>query len=143
MLRMDIGDIPLFAMLRSRLGYLSERQRVIGENVANSDTPGYSPRDLKAFPVQAHVQAASVAGPAGMSVTQPGHILPPGARRGLSASAKPIKTADSEMTIDRNGVVLEEEMMKLTQARMDYDAAVGFYQKSMDILKMAIRKPGA
>ena len=47
------------------------------------------------------------------------------------------------MTIDRNGVVLEEEMMKLTQARMDYDAAVGFYQKSMDILKMAIRKPGA
>jgi flagellar basal-body rod protein FlgB len=55
---------------------------------------------------------------------------------------KPTKTADSEMTIDKNGVVLEEEMMKLTEARMDYDAAVGFYQKSLDILKLATRKPG-
>ena len=39
---MDLGDIPLFAMLKSRLGYLSDRQRVIAENVANADTPGYA-----------------------------------------------------------------------------------------------------
>jgi flagellar basal-body rod protein FlgB len=45
--------------------------------------------------------------------------------------------------MDGNSVVLEEEMMKLTDARVDYDAAVGFYQKSLDILKLAMRKPGA
>ena len=47
---MDIGDIPLFSMLRSRLGYLSERQKLIAQNVANSETPGYAPRDLKPWP---------------------------------------------------------------------------------------------
>ena len=45
--------------------------------------------------------------------------------------------------MDGNSVVLEEEMMKLTDARMDYDAAVSFYQKSLDILKLATRRPGA
>ena len=143
---MDIGEIPLFAMLRSRLGYLSERQRVISENVANADTPGYGPRDLKPFSFQAHVKAAS--GPSapsaaeGMAVTQPGHIQAGGGKRGLTNAVKPTKAQDSEMTLDRNSVVLEEEMMKLTQARMDYDAAVGFYQKSLDMLKLATRRPG-
>ena len=36
---MDIGDIPIFAMLRSRLGYLSERQRVIAENTLYKPGP--------------------------------------------------------------------------------------------------------
>ena len=145
---MDIADIPIFAMLRSRMGYLSERQRVIAENVANADTPGYAPHDLKPFSFQAQVQAASssssAVAPAGtMAVTQPGHMQPPGARKGLAAGVKPVKTQDSETTLDGNGVVLEEEMMKMTQARMDYDAAVSFYQKSLDMLKLATRRPGA
>lgn len=135
---MDLADIPIFSMLRARMGYLSEKQRVISENVANASTPGYAPHDLKPFNFQAQVQAA--AGPGSMAVTQPGHMLPPGAKRGLNV--KPVKTKDSETTMDGNSVVLEEEMMKLTDARMDYDAAVGFYQKSLDILKLATRKPG-
>jgi flagellar basal-body rod protein FlgB len=38
--------------------------------------------------------------------------------------------------------VLEDQMMKMNEARMDYDAAVGFYQKSLNLIQMAIRKPG-
>lgn len=142
---MEPGDIPLLAMLKSRLGYLSNRQRVIAENVANANTPGYKARDLKAFNFQAHVQAASdstpvAATPAGvMAVTQPGHMQP----KGGPMATKPVKALDSEITLDGNGVVLEDEMIKLTQARMDYDAAIGFYQKSLSMLKMAVRKPGS
>ena len=33
-------------------------------------------------------------------------------------------------------------MMKMTEARLDYDAAIGFYQKSMNLLRMAARPPG-
>ena len=139
---MDIGDIPIFAMLRARMGYLTDRQRVIAENVANSDTPGFKPHDLKPFDFQAQVLAATQASASNMSATNPAHMLPTQARKGLS-SQKPIKVTDSETTLDGNSVVLEEEMMKLTQARMDYDTAVGFYQKSLDILKLAIRRPGA
>jgi flagellar basal-body rod protein FlgB len=50
--------------------------------------------------------------------------------------------SDSEVTLDGNGVVLEEQMIKMTEARVDYDAAIGFYQKSMGLLRMAARPPG-
>ncbi|HEX5262996.1 MAG TPA: flagellar basal body rod protein FlgB [Phenylobacterium sp.] len=144
---MDLGDIPLFAMLKGRLGYLADRQRVIAENVANADTPGYIARDLKPYTFQSQVQAAAatqastpgVAAAGAMAVTQPGHIQKPGAGR---AGAKPIKHMDSEETLDGNAVVLEDEMIKLTDARMEYDTAVSLYQQSMGMLKTAIRKPG-
>ena len=32
--------------------------------------------------------------------------------------------------------------MRAQQARMQYDAAIGFYQKSMALLRMASRPPG-
>jgi len=137
---MDLSDIPLFSMLRGRLGYLNERQKIISENVANADTPNYRPHDLKPFSFEAQVKAA--ASSAGVqAVTQPGHMQAPNARRSLSGS-KPIRAADSETTMDGNGVVLEEEMMKMTDARMNYDAAIGFYQKSLGMLRTAIRAPG-
>ncbi len=138
---MDLADIPLFSMLKNRMGYLSERQKVISENVANADTPGYAPHDLKPFSFQAEVQKASGVAPAGvMAVTQPGHMQAPGGppRPGVKA----MKTKDSETTLDGNSVVLEEEMMKMTDARMNYDAAVGFYQKSLNMLRLATRTPG-
>jgi flagellar basal-body rod protein FlgB len=137
---MDLSDIPLFAMLKSRMGYLSQRQRVIAENVANANTPGYAPRDLNAFTFQAQVQAAQ--GPGAMAVTEPGHMTPPGAGKSASAQAKPVVTRDSETTLDGNSVVLEEEMMKMGQARMDYDAAVSFYQKALNMITLATRAPG-
>jgi len=135
---MDISQIPLFAMLRGRLSYLSDRQKVIAENVANSDTPGYAPRDLKAFSFQAQMQAQGSAGT--MAVTQPGHMLPPHAK--TPGAGQPVATKDSETTLDGNSVVLEEEMLKMGQARMDYDAAIGFYQKSLNLIRLAARAPG-
>lgn len=137
--RMDPTEIPLFAMLRGRLGYLSERQKVISENVANSDTPGFAPRDLKPFSFQAQMQAARAMTPV---VTQPGHMTPKSARTGAAAGVKAVKSKDSETTLDGNSVVLEEEMMKMTEARMNYDAAISFYQKSMNLLRLAARAPG-
>ena len=43
---MPISDIPIFSMLRSRMQWHQERQRVLAQNVANSDTRDYQPRDL-------------------------------------------------------------------------------------------------
>lgn len=145
---MEAGDIPIFAMLKSRLGYLSDRQRVIAENIANANTPKYQAQDLKPFSFESHVHAASgMAGgsavamtPAGtMAVTNPAHLQPKGSKAGVVVRKSP----DSERTLDGNGVVLEDEMVKLTDARMDYDAAITFYQKSLGMLRMAIRKPGS
>ena len=58
------------------------------------------------------------------------------------AAAAGMATPDSETTLNGNQVVLEEQMLKMSESRSDYDAAIGFYQKSLGLLHMAIRKPG-
>ncbi|HRD45613.1 MAG TPA: flagellar basal body rod protein FlgB [Caulobacter sp.] len=140
---MDTSQIPLFAMLRQRLGYLGERQRVIAQNVANADTPGYAPRDLKAFTFSAQLQSQQGGLMMQPATTTPGHLAGGGRRPGsVSGSFKPVKGVDSETTLDGNSVVLEDQMIKMSEARMQYDAAIGFYQKSMALLRMAARPPG-
>lgn len=143
---MNLAEIPLFSMLRGRMGYLTERQKVIAENVANGDTAKYVPNDLKPFSfdarMEAQKQAQGVGGLPLMASTQAGHMTPKNERRGLGAQYKTIKSPDSETTLNGNAVVLEDEMIKMSEARMNYDAAISFYQKSMNLLRLAARRPG-
>ena len=147
MISMNITDIPLFSMLRSRLGYLSDRQNVIAENIANANTPDFVARDVKPFSFDAHMKGVGGAGAGGQLgvaapvMTRSGHL--PGIAGKGQAYAKAVKARDSETTLDGNAVVLEDQMMKLTETRMQYDAAIGFYQKSMGLLRMAARRPGS
>lgn len=138
---MAIDQIPLFSMIKGKLGYLSQRERLISENVANADTPGFMPKDLKPFSVQtgAGAQAGGMLTPA---KTNPGHLGLGGQTGGQSQTYGPVDAPDSETTLDGNRVVLEDQMMKMTEARLDYDTAIGFYQKSMDLLRLAARPPG-
>lgn len=141
---MDTSSIPLLAMIKQRLGYLGERQRVIAQNVANADTPGYQPRDLKAFSFDAAMQSQVRANAGGVEAvrTSAGHLAG-GPKKITSASGvRSVKSLDSETTLDGNSVVLEDQMIKMSEARMQYDAAIGFYQKSMSLLRMAARAPG-
>ena len=43
---MAVADIPILSLLRTRLDWAEARQRVLAENVANSDTPKFRPHDL-------------------------------------------------------------------------------------------------
>ena len=137
---MSLADIPLFSLLRGRLGYLSEQQKVVAQNIANAETPKYTAQDLKPFSFESHVKAQA---PVMMAVTQPGHMAPKSQRGGLGAAYKAVRTPDSETTLNGNTVVLEEEMIKMSDARMNYDAAITFYQKSLGMLRLATKKPGS
>jgi flagellar basal-body rod protein FlgB len=147
MIAMGPDDIPLFGMLKSRLGYLTERQKVVAQNVANADTPGYRPSDLKPYSFQASLmnQASGAVYRGGPSAptsnvqmaTSTAHMAPSNAPSAWRATSG----ADSETTLDGNAVSLEDQMLKMTDARMNYDAAITFYQKSMNMLRMAARKP--
>jgi flagellar basal-body rod protein FlgB len=142
---MNLDDIPLFSMLKGRLGYLNQRQQVVAQNIANADTPDYSPRDLKGFTFKSHLSGqtaavgASSIGSIGGSTP---HLLKTASSGGQASAFKPVTAPDSETTLDGNQVVLEEQMMKMTDARMNYDAAISFYQKSLTLLRMASRPPG-
>jgi flagellar basal-body rod protein FlgB len=43
---MAISDLPILSMLSKSMRWHQERQRLLAENVANSDTPNFKPRDL-------------------------------------------------------------------------------------------------
>ena len=138
---MTLDDIPLFSMLKGRLGYLNQRQQVIAQNVANSDTPGFTPKDLKPFTVD---KGGGPDAPMALSPVQTSAMHMRGtiaAKQGASAW-KPNASPDSETRMDGNSVVLEEEMMKMSQSRLDYDTALGLYQKSLAMIQMAIKAPG-
>ena len=136
---MNLANIPLFSMLRGRMGYLSEQQKVVAQNIANAETAKYAAQDLKPFSFEAHVRAQ---GPTMMAATQAGHMAPKSQRSGLGAGYKAVNSPDSETTLNGNTVVLEEEMIRMSDARMNYDAAITFYQKSLTLLRMAGRAPG-
>ena len=129
-------DLPLLSQIKGRLSWLDERQRVIAQNVANADTPGYVGRDLNA-PTD-FAAALRSGGGVQMTRTSAMHIAPAGQQARFDTVSAP----DSETTLDGNAVVVEEQMLKMAESRMAYDAAIGFYQKSMQMLRMAARAPG-
>jgi flagellar basal-body rod protein FlgB len=143
---MTLDEIPLFAMLKGKLGYLSDRQRLIAQNVANADTPGYAPNDLKPFSIPTALAAAARAAP-GMAQAGVRAVRTNATHISTQTPTKTIwKTTtgpDSEITLDGNQVVLEDQMMKMTESRLDHDAAIGLYQKSVAMLRLAARRPSA
>jgi flagellar basal-body rod protein FlgB len=128
-------DIPLMSMLKAQMGYLNQRQKVIAQNVANADTPGYTPQDLKSFD-----KVLAAQGPAAGSLvrTDPMHLEPP---RRKGAVTAPVYAPDSETRMDGNSVVLEEEMMKMAESRGDYNTAVTLYEQAQGMIRTALSKP--
>ena len=138
---MNLDTIPLFSMLKSRLGYENQRQKLISQNVANTDTPAYAPKDLKTFKVTTAESGSGQLGMVQPTTANVGFIAPPDAT-GNKTQWKVISTSDSETTLDGNKVVLEDQMAKMAESRMNYEAAIGFYEKSLAMIQMAARIPG-
>jgi flagellar basal-body rod protein FlgB len=134
-------DVPILSMLTGRMSYLSQRQKLIAQNVANSDTPGFAPQDLKPFAMSSQMSQQTLQlAPVSVALTDPAHIAAPTAP--TASPWGPQNAPDSETRVDGNQVVLEEEMMKMNDARMNYEAAIGFYEKANQMLNTAGRTPG-
>jgi flagellar basal-body rod protein FlgB len=134
---MDLANTPFFGLLRARLDHLSERQRLISENIANASTPGYRPRDVDTSGFERMVAAASGGG-MNMTRTNAGHMSPGG-----GAGRTTIVTRDdSETTIDGNAVVLEDQMARATETRLAFETGIALYQKGLELVRLASRPPG-
>jgi flagellar basal-body rod protein FlgB len=130
---MPITDIPILSMLRERMEWHQERQRVLAENVANADTPNYHAKDLTPPDFSHEIQVASL----GLDRTNPLHI-------NAQASGGSAFAADSsgryEIRPRGNSVTHEDEMMKAASNQMDYDAVTSLYTRSLALIKIAIGK---
>lgn len=137
---MAITDVPIFSMLRTRLQYAQERQRVLAENVANADTPNYRARDLKApkfpDPTQLAPTSVSTVSTVSLSRTENGHI----AQLGGSTTFRTERANNYEIRPTGAAVNLEDEMIKVADNQMDYQAASALYSRSLGLIKTALGK---
>ena len=133
---MAITDLPLFSMLRTRMQWHQERQRVLAENVANSDTPNFKPRDLVEPKFDASGGPGGAMGTLPMLRTSATHISASGAPETFDQNRK----TGFETRPAGNAVNLEDEMLKVSTNQMDYAAVTSLYTRSLHLLKTAIGK---
>lgn len=131
---MSVKELPLFAALRARMAWISERQKLLSENIANADTPDYRPRDLK--PVDFGKMVEGKSGNVGMAITNARHLT--GGKGAQNLDFKAVESETYEVSPSGNAVSIEEEMMKVGQAQMDFEVTTNLYRKHTALLKMAL-----
>jgi flagellar basal-body rod protein FlgB len=134
---MSINDLPVLSALRTKMQWHQERQRVLAENVSNSDTPNFKPRDLvepKFAPNGA--SAGGSLGSLAMMQTSSSHIAASGGGPSFAQDRK----GAFETRPAGNAVNLEDEMLKVSANQMDYAAVTSLYSRSLHLLKTAIGK---
>lgn len=121
---MKLDSISLFRFASERMNWLSARQKVISENIANADTPGYRAQDVSPF--AGFMATAEKAGASGTSEF---------------GAAPPVAAVDAPdtwaTTLSGNTVVLEQQTVKAGETAAQYTLAANLYRKANDLLTLA------
>lgn len=132
----------LIAGIGQAMHHLSDRQAVISQNIANSETPGFKAREVQAPDFAgllgrggegarvARPRVAISSGMAALGASQPssGHII--------------ADTDVSETKPDGNNVTLEEQLLKMGQVQADFATLTNLYRKQMGFIKTATGRSG-
>ena len=124
---MDLSQIPLFKAMAQKLAWLGGRQTVLAENVANINTPGFHPSDLKSIDF-AKLLNGETGGPLRLVATSPGHIATP--ISGGQPNVQKVEVAGP--------VQVEDQMMKVSDTATQYAFTTSLYQKQIALIKQAL-----
>ena len=132
---MDLRKLPLFEMMTRKMSWLAARQQVVAQNIANADTPGYKPLDVKPLDFKSMVNGTAAA--LAPTVTNPAHLVSMTIGQGGGVKGqkekKPVET-----TVSGNAVTLDEELMKANQTSMDYELTTNLYHKHLAMIREAL-----
>ena len=130
-----LENVTILAMAKRRMDWAAERQEVIAENIANANTPGYRSRDAKPFVFKEMVPVTPVTV---MNVSHPLHI-----------SSQPLVDAGISIQEDRhpfetkpdgNTVSLEEQSVKMSDTKGNYDESATLFQKYVKMYRTSLSK---
>ena len=126
---MDLTSMDLFSLAEQRLDWVSRRQQLLAQNVANANTPGYEAHDLKPFAALLQHEVAPLA------QTNPLH---------LAALSDPTEENQAQIVTERapdgNAVSLDGELTKLADTGAMHDLATSLYTKYMGMFRVALGK---
>jgi flagellar basal-body rod protein FlgB len=133
MVEMDLGKFSVFRMMSGKMRWLSSRQSVLSQNVANADTPKYRPKDLR----EVDFAKAESSKPFHVELkrTHEAHFGRSGEKDAFASDRErnPYETLPTG-----NAVVLEEQLMKVAQNRHDYELMTRLYRKHIQMFQIAL-----
>ena len=130
---MDLREIPLFSIITRQMSWLTARQKVLAQNIANADTPNYIPKDL--VPLDFSELAREAGDKLNLRTTSGQHLkggLTPGGRIKSEEAGDPVTTPSG------NAVVLEEQMFKASETQADFELITRLYRKHVGLLRSAL-----
>lgn len=130
---MDIKEPVLNTMMKRHMKYMTERQHVLAQNIANIDTPGYQARDLKKLDFGA--MATSMSNKLEMRVTSPKHLSGTNAAKTTFRSDKDKNTFETTPT--QRNVVLEDQMAKVSDTGAEYNLSSNMMHKYTQLYRKA------
>ncbi|MFA7430746.1 MAG: flagellar basal body rod protein FlgB [Rhodospirillaceae bacterium] len=136
---MDFNNLAIFRMARMKTDWLAQRQKVLAQNIANADTPGYKAKDLRELNFKRMALDAVDTTPK-PAVTHSGHVS--GGLPDIGPYREITERRTFETSIDGNPIVLEEQMEKLSSSRSSYTMALSLIRKNIQMLNIAIGKGG-
>jgi flagellar basal-body rod protein FlgB len=135
---MDFAHLPLFTMLSQRLSWLTDRQNVLAQNIANVDTPGYQARDLKKLSFDQMVKGASATLP--MMQTDAKDISTQ-TSSGVGANDT-FKPKPLETTLSGNSVTLDAQLMNLQETSGQHTLALNLYHDQISMFHTVLGSGG-
>ena len=128
-------------MANQNMQYLSAKQRVIAANIANASTPDYLAKDIEKPSFlkgsQKSIDLALRTTNAKHFPTLKSEAQSMGSNGGFKIYTAPIKDA---LTIDGNGVILEDQMNEASKASAEYKKMISIYNSYKKMLSTANTK---
>jgi flagellar basal-body rod protein FlgB len=121
----------IFDLAEKRLTWASERQAVLARNIANLSTPGFQAADLPAF--QQVLGGTLSIQPVRTDPNHMGGTIDPG----MQIRSKPETTPH---TADKNGVQLEEQLMKVADTETLHSTVTAIFKSYMTMFNTALGK---
>ena len=121
-------ELPLLRMAAGLARHASARHRLIAENVANADTPGYRARDVTEFAEDVNEVFTARA-------TRPGHLT---SARASAFQPEIYIDPATQPAGNGNSVSLEAEMVRAVETQGQHAMASAIYRKAHDLLRLGL-----
>ncbi len=138
---MDLKNLTVFSLANQNMRYLSAREKVLAENIANASTPNYLAKDIEKPSFLTEVQSAKAN--INLRVTNAKHFGELKSQtdrvndKGFAVYTPQPKDA---LTIDGNGVILEDQMNEASKASSEYKRMITIYNSYKNMLSVANTK---
>lgn len=124
---MTAAHPDLFGLAEQRLAWADRRQALLAQNIANTDTPGYAPKDVAPF-----AQMLARAGNVPLARTAPTHLA------GATPLLDEARAAPRARAPNGNAVALDEQLTKVADTETTQSLVTSIYRKYLSLFGLAL-----